>query len=135
MAALRVTSAFVIALTACSTPGGPTPVEDPLRIVAVDWENYTDRAYRLTLAQPEENPAWFTVDPCTASGMTIRTGDPFTVGLADVNAPVSDAGRQVTDWTAVHEAGSGVVVVVIHANGDVTVETRSEQRAAEDICS
>ena len=135
MAALLATSAFVIALTACSMPSRPTLVEDPMRIVAVDWENYTDRAYRLTLTQPEENPAWFTVDPCTAGGMTIRTDDPFTVGLADVNAPTSDAGQQVTDWTAVHEAGSGVVVVVIHANGDVTVETRSEQRAAEDICS
>lgn len=125
----------LIGLSACSMLGGPTPVEDPMRIVAFEWENYTDRAYRLTLTQTGENPAWFPVQPCSAGGMTMRIDDPFTVGLADADAPRSDPGEKVTDWRAVHEASSGFVVVVIHAEGSVTIETRTEQRSADKICA
>jgi hypothetical protein len=126
---------IVLVLPACSTLIGPTPVEDPMRVVAVEWENFTDRAYRLTFTQVGEDPAWFPVDPCTAGGTTMRIEDPFTIGLADADAQRTDAGRQVTDWRALHEASPGYVVVVIDANGDVTVEARSEQRSANDICT
>lgn len=127
-------AALIGLLSACSLLG-PTPIEDPMHEVWVEYENYTDDVYSVTVAREGEPAGGVRVEPCSAGGAGWPLAEPFTVGIAPGGLEENtEPGAEVTDWTAWHEAGDGFVVIVIQADGRVTVETRAGQRFAEGIC-
>lgn len=123
-------------LSACSLLG-PTPNTNPMNDVWVEYENYTDEVYSLTFARDGQPVGGTRIEPCSASGSGQQLAEPFTVGIAPgpLEENLEEAGAQVTDWRTWHDVGEGgFVVVVIQADGRVTVDTRAERRVAEGIC-
>jgi hypothetical protein len=129
-----VAAVLIGLLPACSLLG-PAPNADPMNDVWVEYENYTDDVYSLTFARDGAAVGGARIEPCTAGGTGQQLAEPFTVGIAP--GPLEEnlePGAEVVDWRAWHDVGDGFVVVVIQADGRVTVETRAEQRIAEGIC-
>lgn len=123
-------------LSACSLLG-PAPNTDPMNDLWLEYENYTDEVYSLTFARDGRPVGGARIEPCSAGGTGQLLAEPFTVGIAPgpLEENLEETGAQVTDWTAWHGVGEGgVVVVVIQADGRVTVDTRAERRVAEGIC-
>lgn len=102
----------------------------------VEWENRSEHRYVVTMADAGGVRAYGEVGPCSAGGMGMDVQEPFRIGLLRLDPRQAiDIGRpapQITDSQAWREAGNDFLLVVIHEDAGVTIETIDEQRSISD---